>query len=197
MVRVSIPIVIEGEGPISSGFKVITPNATAWHALLIDGHKSTVDIAQDPYSARSRAIENEVVEFTAVLVINGEDSIGRGFEVVSANAVAWITLLVDGREIAIIVTQNPYSARARAVEDEMVKFTAVVVIEGKGAISCGSEVISTDANAWIALLKDGHESALVVAYNPYRASSRAIEHEVIKVCHCGCSRKRRRDQREI
>src|SRR6266508_4484781 len=63
----------------------------------------------------------------------------------------------------------------------MVKFTAVVLIEGKSAISCGSEIISTDAIAWIALLKGGHESAVAVAYNPHRACSRAIEHDVIKI----------------
>jgi len=66
-----------------------------------------------------------------VLVINGEDLIGSGFKVVSTNAVAWITLPIDRRKIAIIVTQNPYSARAGAVENDMVEFTAVIVIEAK------------------------------------------------------------------
>jgi hypothetical protein len=121
-----------------------------------------------------------VIKFATVLIIKGEDLIGRGFEVVSSNAIAWITLVVDRCEMAISVTQNRYSARARAVEDEMIKFTAVVVIEGEGAIGCRSEVISTDANAWFAFLIDGREDAVVVTQNPYGARSGAIEHKVIK-----------------
>jgi hypothetical protein len=39
-----------------------------------------------------------VIKFATVLIINGEDLIGSGFEVVSANADPWITLPVDWRE---------------------------------------------------------------------------------------------------
>ena len=62
----------------------------------------------------------------------------------------------------------------------MVKFTAVVVIEGKGAIGMGFQVISSNVLTWMALLKDRDESAIVVAYNPYRPRSRAIEHKMIR-----------------
>ena len=87
---------------------------------------------------------------------------------------AWITLAIDRLETAIIITQNPYSARARAVEGEMIKFADVVIIKGKDTIGSGFEVVSSDADAGVTLLIDGCEYAVVVTQNPYGACSRAI-----------------------
>ena len=98
MVKVAIPTVIEGEGAISRGFKVITPNANAWIALPIDGHESAIVVPYNPYCARSGAIEHEVIKFATVVVVESEGKIGSGFEVVSSNTDARITLPVDRRE---------------------------------------------------------------------------------------------------
>ena len=173
-------IVIKGQGPISGGFEVISSNADAWITLLIDRRKSAVIVAQNPNGARSRAIQHKVVKFTGVLVIECKDLIGSGFEVISPYSNTWITLLVDSLENSILVSQNPYRSCTRAVENDMVKFSAVVVIESEGAIGGGFQVISGYAFAGVALLIHGHERAIVVANNPYSARSGAIEYDVIK-----------------
>lgn len=72
-------------------------------------------VAQNPYGARAGAKEYNMVKFAAVVVIEGEGAISSGFEVISRNALAGITLEIDGLEVAIIVTQNPNSTRARAI----------------------------------------------------------------------------------
>src|SRR6266508_416651 len=73
-----------------------------------------------------------------------------------------LTVVVDRRENAIIVTQNPYSARTRAVEGEMIKFSDVFIIEGKDTIGSGFEVVSTYTDARVTLLIDRCEYAVVV-----------------------------------
>jgi len=173
-------IVVKGQGAISSGFEVISSNAVARITLPIDRQESALIVLQNPNGARSRAIQHEVVKFTGVLVIKCKDLIGGGFEVISPYADTWITLLVDSLENSIVVSQNPYRSCTRAVENDMVKFSAVVVIEGEGAIGGGFQVIPGYAVAWVTFPIHGHERAIVVANNPYGARSGAIEYEVIK-----------------
>jgi hypothetical protein len=180
IVKFPASIVIKGQGPISGGPEVISSNASAWITLLIDRRESAVIIAQNPNCARSWAIQHKVVEFTGVLVIICKDLIGRGFEVISPYADTGITLLVDSLENSILVSQNPYRSCARAVENDVVKFSAVVVIEGEGAIGRGFQVIPGYAVAWVTLLIHGHERAIIVANNPNSARSGAIEYDVIK-----------------
>jgi len=172
-------VVIKGKRPIGRGFQVISTNANAWITLVVDRREVPFLVTQNPYSARARAVENEVVGFIAVAVIECEDSVAGGFQVISTNAIAWITLAIDRREIAVIVMQNPYGARSRAIQTKVVLFAAVIVVERKGPISFGFEVITPNAIAWIALVIDGRKIALIVAQDPYGARSRTIENEVV------------------
>jgi len=97
-----------------------------------------------------------MVLFADVVIIEGEDTISGGFEVVSGDADAWVTLLIDGREgTVVVVTQNPYSACSGTIETKKVKLSIPIVIEGEGSISSGFEVITSNTAAWIALLIDG------------------------------------------
>jgi hypothetical protein len=180
MVKFAAVVVIEGETAIGSGSEVISSNALAGITLLVDGLEVATIVTQNPYSTRARAIEGKVILLADVIIIEGKDAIGSRFEIVSSNSDAWIALLIDGRESALVVAQNPDGARSGTIEGKIVKFPASIVIKGQGPISGGSEVISTDADAWITLLIDGRESAIVVAQNPYGTSARAIQHKMIK-----------------
>jgi len=129
---------------------------------------------KDPHGACARTKEGDIICIAAMVVIKGKRSICGGFKVISGNALAWISLAVDRLEIAIIITQNPHSARARTVEDEMISFAHMVVIEGKDTITSRFEVVSTDAGARVTLLIDGCERPAVVTQNPYCSCSGAI-----------------------
>jgi len=166
---------------------VISSNALAWITLLVDRLKVAIIVTQNPYSARARAVEGEMIKFADVVIIKGKDTIGSGFEVVSSDTDAWVTLLVYGREYTDVMMQNPYGACSRAIETKMVKVSIPIVIEGKGPISGGFEVISTNAIAWITLLVDRREIAIFNTQNPYSGHSRAVEKRDGQVYRCGCN----------
>lgn len=88
-----------------------------------------------------------MVKFVAVVIIEGETAISSGSEVISSNALAGITLLVDRLEVAIIVMQNPYSTCARVIEGKVILLADVIIIKGKDAISSGFEIISSNSDA--------------------------------------------------
>src|SRR5262249_52702824 len=93
------------------------------------------------------AIQNEVVKLAAAAVVEREDPIAGVLEVVAANAVARSTLLVDRCEYSIFVLQDPDRARARAIQDEVVKLAAAVVVEREDSITGVLEVIAANAVA--------------------------------------------------
>ncbi|KAJ6573322.1 hypothetical protein B0H10DRAFT_1964100 [Mycena sp. CBHHK59/15] len=146
--------------------------------IIKDRLEIAIIITQNPYSACSRAVEGEMIKFADVVIIEGKDAIGSGFEVVSTNANAWFTFLIDRREDTVCVTQNPYGARSRAIETKMVKVAIPIVIEGEGPISSGFEVITRSAAAWIALLIDGHKSAV-----EYPINNKVIKFATVRIIH--------------
>lgn len=116
----------------------------------------------------------------SLVVIEGVDQVGRGFEIISTDTDAWITLVVNGSEVTVAVFQDPYGTRARTVEDKMIKLAALVIIEGKGKIGGGFKIVSTNALT-ITLLIYGSEPPILVTEDPDCTLSRAIEGKVIKL----------------
>ena len=80
-----------------------------------------------------------------VVVVEGEDIIGRAGQVVAANAVSRIALLVDGRERSGVVPQDPDRPRPGAIEREVVFFAAAVVVEGEDTIGRAGQVVVANA----------------------------------------------------
>ena len=134
---------------------------------------------KDPYGASTGAVEDKVILFASLVVIEGVGQVGRGFEIISTDTDAWITLLVNGSELTVIISQDPYGTRARTVEDKMIKLAALVIIEGKDKIGGGFKIVSTDTDAWITLLVNGNESTVSVIQDPYGTRARTVEGKVI------------------
>jgi 3D (Asp-Asp-Asp) domain-containing protein len=100
---------------------------------------------QEPYGASTRAVKGKVILLATAVVIEGEDRVGRGFEIISTDTGTWITLSVDGSELAAAVIQDPYGARARTVEGKIIKLATMVIIEGKGTIGSGFKIVPSNA----------------------------------------------------
>lgn len=123
-----------------------------------------------------------MIKVPSSLVIEGKDNIGRGFEIISTDAVAWITLRIDRRELSTAIAKYPDGTSAGSVENYMVLLAATVIIEGKGAVRSGFEIITTNAAPGITLLIDGGEIVTtLVADDPDSASARPVEDDVVQL----------------
>src|ERR1043165_4677674 len=129
----------------------------------IECGKSEVEFSVD-YEARpsARTIENKMIRFTGMIVVEGKTSIGSVLEIESADACATRTLLVDRAELPVVVFQNEACAGPRSIEDQMVQFPAFVVVEGKALIGSVLEIESANAGATGALLVDRTELPVVI-----------------------------------
>jgi len=134
-----------------------------------------------PHGAGPRAVEGKVILVATLVVIEGVDQVGRGFEIIETDTGTWITLLVDRTELTVAIFQDPYGARARTVEGKMIKLAALVIIEGKGKIGSGFKIVSTDAYTRITLLVDRGETPILVTEDPDCTRSRAVEGKVVKL----------------
>jgi F420-0:gamma-glutamyl ligase len=122
-----------------------------------------------------------VIKLASSLVIEGNDNIGRGFEIISTDAAAWITLRIDRREFATAIAEYPDGTSAGSVENYVVLLAATVIIEGEGAVRSGFEIIPSDTVPGITLLIDGGELSTLVSYDPDSASARPVEDDVVKL----------------
>ena len=123
-----------------------------------------------------------MIKVTSSLVIEGKDKIGRGFEIISTDAAARITLRIDGRELSTAIAKYPDGTSAGSIESYMVLLAATVIIEGKGAVRSGFEIITSDAVPGITLLIDGGEIVTtLVADDPDGASARSVEDDVVQL----------------
>lgn len=138
MIKVPSSLVIKGKDNISSGFEIISTDAVA---LCIDRRELSTAIAKYPDGAEAGSVENYMVLLAAAVIIEGKGAVRSGFEIITTNADPGITLLIDGGEIVTLVADDPDSASARPVEDDVVQLATAVIIECKGAIPGGFEVI--------------------------------------------------------
>jgi len=138
VIKLPSSLVIKGKDNISSGFKIISTDAIAF---CIDRRELSTAIAKYPDGAEARSVENYMVLLSATVIIEGKGAVRSGFEIITTNAVPGITLVIDGGEIATLVADDPDSASARPVEDDVVQLATAVIIECKGEIPGGFEVI--------------------------------------------------------
>lgn len=148
MIKFASALVIEGKDNISSGFEIISTDAAA---LCIDRREISTTIPKYPDGAKARSVENYMVLLTATVIIKGKGAVRSGTEIITTNAGPGITLLIDGGEIATLVADDPDSASARPVEDDVVQLATAVIIEGKGAIPEGFEVIPSNTVPGVSL----------------------------------------------
>lgn len=123
-----------------------------------------------------------MIKLASSLVIEGKDNIGRGFEIISTDAAAWITLRIDRRELSAAIGKYPDGTSTGSVESYMVLLATTVIIEGKGAVRSRFEIITTNATSGITLLIDGGEVVTtLVADDPDCASARPVEDDVVQL----------------
>ena len=139
MIKFPSSLVIEGKDNISSGFEIISTDTVA---LCIDRRELSTAVAKYPDGAEARSVENHMVLLSATVIIEGKGAVRSGFEIITTNADPGITLLINGGEIIVtLVTDDPDGASARPVEDDVVQLSTAVIIECKGEIPGGFEVI--------------------------------------------------------
>src|SRR5260370_29704634 len=98
-----------------------------------------------------------MVELAAAVVVERKGPIGGGLQVVAPDSAARIPLCIDGSEGPPGVLQNLDRARARPIQHEMVELAAAVVVERKGPISRGPQVVAPDSPARSPLCVDWSE----------------------------------------
>ena len=148
MIKVPSSPVIEGKDDISSGFEIVSPDAVFSY---IDRREMTTAISKYPDDAGAGSVENYMVLLAATVIIEGKGAVRSGFKIITTNAEPRITLLIVGGEIVTLVADNPDSASARPVEDDVVQSATAAIIECKGAIPGGFEVIPGNAVPGVSL----------------------------------------------
>lgn len=79
-------VVVEGEGTVRWGSEVVATDSRAWASLSIYWSEEAKFVLKDPYRTRSRTLEDQVVEFAAVIVVEGKYPIPRVPEIIAPNS---------------------------------------------------------------------------------------------------------------
>jgi hypothetical protein len=111
--------------------KIITADPASWIPLRIDRAESPAAVRENPDRPRSWTVKNQVIEFPAIVEIEGKRTVHGRANIVAPNAVARIALMIDGAESAVAVLEDPDRPRSGSIECKVIELAAVVVIEGK------------------------------------------------------------------
>jgi len=123
VILVASLVVIEGVDQVGRGSEIISTDTDAWITLLVNGSELTVAVFQDPYGTRARTVEDKMIELAALVIIEGKDTIGARFKIVSTNA--YTITSIYGSEPPILVTEDPdCTTRSTAIEDKVIKLAA-------------------------------------------------------------------------
>src|SRR5262252_9751634 len=85
----------------------------------------------------TRAIEHQVIQLAAVIVVEGKSLAVRAFQLVDAGSLRRSVLRAHRCESASGVRENLHRPCAGAIEHQMIQLAAVIVIEGKYLIGRG------------------------------------------------------------
>ena len=143
MVELAAVVVVEGESSVGGRLEVVAADAIAGVSLAVYWGEDAVDVLKDPKRPGAGSVESDVVEFTTMVVVESEGDVVGGAEIVTSYSRARIALAVDGREDPVVVLEDPDGACASAVEDEMIKFPTVVVVESEGGVVRGAEIVTS------------------------------------------------------
>src|ERR1051325_3201334 len=153
MVQFPAFVVVEGKAVIGSVLQIQSPNCSATGPLLVDGTELPVVIFQNEACAAARAVENQMIQFPTVVIVEGKPAIGSVSKIKSADTRTAGALRIDGAKFSIVILENEAGTTSWPIENEVVQFSTVVVIERKPAIGVGLEVVTTDATTSCSLLE--------------------------------------------
>jgi len=176
---------IECKSTISWVFEVTSPNAVSVRNLA----EGPTHVLEDHEYAMARAVDSDMIAHAAVVVVEGESSIGWIFEIVATDAPTRLVINLFEHLIRAGIIDDTGKdcecALARAVDGEMVETPAVVVVKREHLI-CGirqikslDSILNTSAEIdeeWVGrdadfhsdgfggcwYLSDGNECVLVV-----------------------------------
>src|ERR1043165_663407 len=89
-----------------------------------------------------------------MIVIEREGTIGRRFEIVSADASTWISLVIHWREHPRSILQDPHRASSGTIERKVILLASPIVVESKRLVGTGFEVVPTNPISRAALSID-------------------------------------------
>ena len=151
MVLLFAVIVIECKGTIGRRLQIVTANTAAGIALTIDRRERAAGVFENPKCTGAWTIKRDVVEFAAVVVIEGEGLICFRFQIIATNSVARISLTIDGGERAVAIPENPECACARTIKCDVVELPTVVIVESECTIGRRFKIITANAGTRISL----------------------------------------------
>src|SRR5215472_10540125 len=144
MIELARAIVVKGENLIPAVGKVVAGDSLAGVTLMVDGRERVravvaADLLQDPDGARAGSIADQVIELASTIVVKGENLVLRFGNVVVADPLAGVALMVDSskRVRAVAVTdlfKNPNGACTGPVAGQMIEPASAIVIEGENSV---------------------------------------------------------------
>src|SRR5215470_597972 len=174
MVGPAAMVKVEGQGAVAGGFEVVPSNSLAF----VDRNKSSLQVLQNRDGPRTWAIEHQVIQLAAVIVVEGKSLAVRALQVVDAGALRRIALRAYRRKGASGVRENFHGSCGGAIEHQMIQLAAVIVIEGKYLIGRGVP----DHGVWIACRVFVHrrkDSVAVIPENGDDPCTEPIEREMV------------------
>src|SRR5205823_4557452 len=162
VIKLTTTNVVKGKSTIGGPLQIITANSVA---PRVDWCKLSAIVLQNPHNTRARAIEREVIKFATAIIVKGKGLISSGLEIIAANSVTRVPLLIDGCKLPGIVLEDEDGASSRPVEHEMIELATAITVKGKSAVGRSYQVIAADATARIALCIDRSELAPTVLEN--------------------------------
>src|SRR5215468_457763 len=123
MVGPAAMVKVESQGAVAGGFEVVPSNSLAF----VDRDKSPLQVLQNRDGPRTGAIEHQVIQLAAVIVVEGKNLIGRG---VPDHGV-WIAcrVFVHRRKDSVaVILENGDDPCIEPIEREMVLSAAVAVV---------------------------------------------------------------------
>ena len=181
MIRTAGRVGVEGENLIRRGPQVVPADTFARVAFPVHRREIPAVVSEDPQRAGARPVQYNVVAVAAVVVVEGERTVGLGAQIVSRDAIAWVAFPVHGGKGAIVVLENPNRAGAGSIKDDVILLPAVVVVERKGQVVRRAEIVPAEAFAGVAFPVHRREVPAVISEDPERPCTRPVQRDVVQL----------------
>src|SRR5947207_2424409 len=134
IIKSLLAAVVVRESFVRRRLQVIAPDTISVFTLLVDGSEDAISVLENPYYPCPWPVEGEVIELATMLVVEGEDIVSLGFQVIPADSDSGITLPIHWSEGAICVLENPNRSCSRPEKGDMVELSTVVIIESEDSV---------------------------------------------------------------
>src|SRR5437773_2474122 len=122
-------IIIKSECAIAGRRKIISSDTAPWIPLAVDRREVAILVLQYEDGTLARSIQHNVVQLSAVVVVECKSPICRRLQIIPSDALSGIPLMVDRREGTIFVFQDPKRASAGSIEHDVIQLPTVIIVE--------------------------------------------------------------------